>query len=247
MIRRTLWGLLAVLAGVLGFGVFGVAPSVGAAPPVDPDVPEETPVGRGLVDVPVGCSAPDPADVAFVGTAIAKDFERVRFEVVQLRAGSITGFSIDGLVDVLYFEDAKFFDVGEDYLVGARFDEDFGELASTVRPPEPLFGGNDVIGLNDVDIECPVIDDPVRTVLPDGTSVDSGILSPLFDDRRKLLATIGVPTGIVFAALLGLVLLRHVWHLFLKGIFELGRAAVTPVPDQKSVRVRRHREGEATS
>lgn len=247
MIRRAVWASLAVAA----MGVFAVGPSAHAAPPVDPDtpieVPTEVPAGEGLREVPAGCSVPDPADVAFVGTAVAKDFEKVRFEIVQLRAGSVSGYSIDGLVDVLYLDDAKFFELDEDYLVGARFDEDFGELASTVRPPEPLFGGNDVIGLNDTDIDCPVIDDPVRTVLPDGTSVDSGILSPLFDDKRRLLATIGVPVAIVFGALLGLVLLRQVWHLFIAGIFELGRAAVTPTADHKSIRTREHRDGEQPS
>ncbi len=244
MIKRLLRGSL--VASALGLVVLGS--SAGAAPLPDPEPINDTPtVESGLLDVPIGCVVPDPADVAFIGTAIAKDFEKVRYEIVQLRAGSITGYSIDGLVDVLYLDDAKFVDVGRDYLVGARFDPDFGALMSTVRPAEPLFGGNDVIGLEDTDVECPVIDDPVRTVLPDGSSVDSGVISPLLDNKRTLLATLGVPTAIAFAALIGLVLLRQVWRYFIKGVFELGRAAVTPAPDHKSIRVREHREGEATS
>jgi hypothetical protein len=232
---------VAVAVLVLSFG----ASSAYATPEPAPEpAPEEQ---SGFIDVPVGCPVPPPADVAFVGTAVAKDFEKVRYEIVQLRAGSITGYTVDGVVDVLYLDDTKFVDVDEEYLVGARFDPDFGALFSTIRPAAPLFGGNDVIGLNDTDIECPTIDDPVRTVMPDGTSVDSGVISPLLDDKKTLLATLGVPTAIVFAALIGLVLLRKVWHLFLKGIFELGRAAVTPTPDHKSVRVREHREGESTS
>jgi hypothetical protein len=237
VLRRLLGCSVAVAAIGLSLG----APSVHAAP--EPAPADDS----GLIDVPAGCPVPLSADVAFVGTAIAKDFEKVRYEIVQLRAGSITGYSIDGLVDVLYLEDAKFLDLDEDYLVGARFDSDFGALISTVRPAEPLFGGNDVIGLNDTDIDCPTIDDPVRTVLPDGTSVDSGVISPLLDNKRTLLATLGVPTAIAFAALIGLVLLRKIWHFFLKGIFELGRAAVTPTPDHKSIRVREHRQGESTS
>ena len=236
------------LAGGM-IGLFALASSASAGAPVpDPEPTNDTPtVESGLLDVPVGCVVPAPADVAFIGTAVAKDFEKVRYEIVQLRAGSITGYSIDGLVDVLYLDDAKFVDLDQDYLVGARFDPDFGALFSTVRPAEPLFGGNDVIGLEDTDVECPVIDDPVRTVLPDGTSVDSGVISPLLDDKRTLLATLGVPTAIAFAALIGLVLLRQLWHYFLKGVFELGRAAVTPTPDHKSIRVRQHREGETAS
>ena len=77
-------------AGALG--LFVVAPSVGAAPPPEPEPTGDTPtVDAGLLDVPVGGVVPDPADVAFIGTAVAKDLEKVRFEIVQLRAGSITG------------------------------------------------------------------------------------------------------------------------------------------------------------
>ena len=201
----------------------------------------------GLLDVPVGCAAPDPADVAFIGAAVAKDFEKVRYEILQLRAGSISGYSIEGLVDVLYLDDAKFINLDENYLVGARFDLDLGALLSTIRPDEPLFGGNDVVGLEDTDVECPVIENAVRTVHPDGTSVDSGVLSPLLDNKRTLFATLGVPTAIAFAVLIGLVLLRQAWRHFMRGVFALGRAAVTPAPDHASMRVREHRDGETAS
>jgi hypothetical protein len=215
------------------------APSAAATPPPPDDrIPED--VGSGLIQIPPGCIAPDPANVAFVGKAVAKDFEKVRFEIVQLRAGSASGYAIDGLIDVLYLEDAKFLEVDEEYLVGARFEPALGGLYSNVRPPEPLFGGNDVIGLNDTDVECPVIDDPVRTLQPDGASVDSGVVTPLFREKRLLLATLGVPLALAFAIVIGLVLLRNVWGLFMKSIFELGRAAVTPTPDHTSVRVREH-------
>lgn len=232
--------------GVAAVGLFVLAPAAGAAPPPTP-APDVSRTESGLIDVPVGCIVPDPADLAFTGTAVAKDFEKVRFEIVQLRAGTVGGFAVDGLIDVLYLEDVKFIEVGTDYLVGARFDPDFGELFSTVRPPEPLFGGNDVIGLEDTDVDCPVIDDPVRTVRPDGTSVDSGVISPLLEDKRRLLATVGVPSAIAFAVIIGLVLLRGVWTLTLKGIFELGRAAVTPTPDHRSIRTRVHRKDDVTS
>jgi hypothetical protein len=185
--------------------------------------------------------------VAFIGAAVAKDFEKVRYEILQLRAGSISGYSIEGLVDVLYLDDAKFINLDENYLVGARFDLDLGALLSTIRPDEPLFGGNDVVGLEDTDVECPVIENAVRTVHPDGTSVDSGVLSPLFDNKRTLFATLGVPTAIAFAVLIGLVLLRQAWRHFMRGVFALGRAAVTPAPDHASMRVREHRDGETAS
>jgi len=60
--------------------------------------------------------------------------------------------------------------------------------------------------------------------------------------RRLLLATLAVPAAIVFAALLALVVLKVFGSLAMRGVFQLGRAAVTPVQDHRAVRVRRHRD-----
>jgi hypothetical protein len=60
-----------------------------------------------------------------------------------------------------------------------------------------------------------------------------------------LLATLAVPTMIVFAVLVALVLLRVFGGVAFRGVFQLGRAAVTPVPDHRAVRVRTHRPREA--
>ncbi len=160
---------------------------------------------------------------------------------ISCAPGSASNWAVDGLIDIRFGDDYRFLDVGEQYLVGAGFDPEYAALSSNVRPPEPDFGGNDVVGVDDSAVECPPVDDPVRTLLVDGTDVDSGVMSLLFDDRRVLLATIAVPAAIAFAALVVLVLLRMFVGLATKGVFQLGRAAVTPVPDHRAVRVRRHR------
>jgi hypothetical protein len=214
-----------------------------AAPPPDPSDGQPS---EALIPVPIGCPRPDPAAVVFVGTMIGKDdvVQVVRFRIDQIRAGSASLWAVDGLIDVRYGDDYRFLVEGEQYLVGAGFDEVYGSLSSTVRPPEPTFGGNDVVGVDDTAVECPVIDDPVRTLNVDGTSVDSGVLSLMTDDRRLLLATLAVPTAIVFAALLALVVLKAFGRLAMSGMWQLGRAAVTPVPDHRAVRVRAHRPRE---
>jgi hypothetical protein len=196
-----------------------------------------------LVVVPPTCPSPDPAVLAFVGTATGKDdvAEVVRFRIDQLRSGSASDWAVEGLIDVRFGDDYRFLDIGEQYLVGAGFDPEHAALSSNVRPPEPDFGGNDVVGVQDSAVECPDVDDPVRTLLVDGTDVDSGVMSLLFDDRRLLLATIAVPAAIAFVALVVLVLFRMFVGLATKGVFQLGRSAVTPVPDHRAVRVRRHR------
>ncbi len=223
-----------------------LVPTAAAAAPDDsaPDdsVPEED--TSRLVPIPVGCPMPVETDVVFTGTVVGKDHvdEFVRFEIDQLRAGSSSEWAVDGLIDVRYGDDFRFLAEGDQYLVGAAFDNDYGRLGSKVRPAEPLFGGNDVIGLDDTSVECPEIEDAVMTMHLDGSPVDSGVLSLMVEDRRLLAATILVPAAITIAVLIGLVLLRRLWGLGLQGIFALGRTAVTPEADQKAVRVRRHRE-----
>lgn len=226
-----------------------VAPAVVAnaappPPPVEGDSGQPT-----LVPVPAGCPTPDPAAVVFVGTMVGKDdiAQVVRFRIDQLRAGSGSPWAIDGLIDVRYGDDYRFLDEDEQYLIGAGFDPVYGALSSTVRPAEPMFGGNDVVGVNDVALTCPKIDDPVRTLNVDGTGIDSGVLSLLTEDRRLLLATLAVPTALVFATLLALVLLKAVGHLAMSGVWQLGRAAVTPVPDHRAIRIRSHRAAEPTA
>ena len=216
------------------------------APPPPPTTIPGTGTADGpprLVVIPDGCPEPGVAALAFVGTVVGKDdiAQVVRFEIDQLRAGSTTDWAIDGLIDVRFGDDYRFLDVGEQYLVGAGFDPEYGALSSSVRPPEPDFGGNDVVGVDDSSIVCPMVDDPVRTLMVDGTDVDSGVMSLLFDDRRVVLATLAVPAAIAFAALVVLVMLRVAIGLAGKGVFQLGRAAVTPVPDHRAVRIRRHR------
>ena len=246
-------GLLCALTMwlVIDSGAAMAAPPPDDAPPATlppentlpvPDVQQAT-----LVPVPVGCPVPAPAAAVFTGTMIGKDdvTEVVRFRIDQLRAGSAQAWAVNGLIDVRYGPDYRFLVTDEQYLIGVGLDPVYGVPASTVRPPEPTFGGNDVVGVDDLAVDCPTLDDPVRTLQVDGTSVDSGVISLMTEDRRLLLATLAVPAMIVFGVLLGLVVLRVFGGLAFRGVFQLGRAAVTPVPDHRAVRVRTHRPREA--
>jgi hypothetical protein len=230
---RSVW-----VAGLLWLAAGGA--TYAAAPPTDDTVPAGP---SSLIEIPDGCPQPEQAVLAFTGTAMGKDdiAQVVRFRIDQLRAGSTSDWAIDGLIDVRFGDDYRFLEVGDQYLVGAGFDTEYGALSSRVRPPEPDFGGNDVVGVDDSSVECPTVDDPVRTLMVDGTDVDSGVMSLLFDDRRVVLATIAVPTAIALVALIALAIVRLLLGLAGKGVFQLGRAAVTPVPDHRAVRIRRHR------
>ncbi|HSL72963.1 MAG TPA: hypothetical protein VK853_00760 [Ilumatobacteraceae bacterium] len=241
MSRLARLGVAALCCAAVSFAAG--APVAGAPPLPDDEQPGE------LIPVPIGCPRPDPAAVAFVGTMTGKDdvTQVVRFRIDQIRAGSAAPWAIDGLIDVRYGDDYRFLDEGEQYLVGAGSDPVFGVLSSRVRPPTPNFGGNDVIGVDDLAVDCPELDDPIRTVNVDGTSVDTGVLSLLTEDRRLLAATIGVPTAIAFAVLLALVVLKTFGRLAATSVWQLGRAAVTPVPDHRAARVRTHRSSDDVS
>ncbi|MFK8025905.1 MAG: hypothetical protein AB8G26_18260 [Ilumatobacter sp.] len=248
MLRRLLMASLAACALMLS-----TAPLAHGAPePVVPRPEVSGSAGDRLVPVPAGCPVPEVADVAFVGTVVAKDgfIEKgtVRYRIDQVRAGDAAPFAVGGLIDVRYGPDSQYLDVDSSYLVSAAVDPTIAALASKVSPEAPLFGGDAVIGVEDTETECPAFDDPVMTINVDGTPVESGLLTPLFEDTRLLLATIGVPAAVVAGALVGLVLLRRLLDLGFRGIVALGRAAVTPSPDHRAGRVRRHlSELEATT
>lgn len=240
--------VVALGAAVLYGHSVQAAPDPPAPVPVPTVVPPPEPTSEipadALVQVPPGCPSPPPADVAFVGTVLDKDgfIEKgtVRFRIEQIRAGDATPFAVNGVVDVRYGPDSQFLDVGREFFVSAAIDPEIGVLASKVAPESPLFGGDAVVGIEDTDVVCPRIDDPVQTLNVNGTPIDSSLLKSFFSDKQLLLATILVPASIAGAVLIGLVLLRRGIDLGMHGIFALGRAAVSPSPDHRVSRVRAH-------
>ena len=159
-----------------------------------------------LVPVPSSCTAPPQPDVVFVGTLVERDFRTGRFAIEQIRAGS--GPAQGELIDVRYGLDVEYLEVGERYLVSARRDLVLGLLASKIRSPAPLLGGDDVVGVAESDVECPRFDDPIRTLRPDGSAIDSAVLAPLREHSGQLLGTVLVPIGVAVAILAALATLR---------------------------------------
>jgi hypothetical protein len=206
--------------------MIGSAPAVSAStPPVsDPPVTESpaedgsagdgtgtTPtsvVASPTNTVPGSCVIPTPVRATFVGTIVAADRRTARFRIDTMRGGSLEGYEATGLVDVLYEEDVRFLTLGEGYIVAAAVDVETGALYSKVRDPEPLFGGSQIIGMDDTDADCPEIEDAVRTLTLDGGPVESGVLAPLAGAKGRLARAILLPFVWVFGGLLGLATLR---------------------------------------
>lgn len=179
------------------------------------------PVSTPNTTIPAGCDLPTPVQATFVGSLTATDRRTGRFEVRQLRGGSLDGFSVNGLVDVDYGDDIRFLDVLEEYIVAVGVDDETGRLMSKLRDPEPLFGGNQVIGIDERPLNCPEIEDGVRTVTMNGTSVESGVLAPLSADRSGLLRTLTLPALWVFGGLVALA----IWAGAVRGLGRRLRAS----------------------
>jgi hypothetical protein len=182
------------------------------APPTATTVPGTGSGRQWLVPVPVGCEVPALPDVVFVGTLLetgtpsgapeVAEVETARYQIDQVRAGSVDRYSYGGVIDVRYGVDTKYLDKGDQYLVGASIDPATAVLVSKVRETEEPFGGDEVIGAAESDVNCPVLDDPVRTLHVDGTPIEAGVLTPLAGAKRSLLRALLLPltaaVGIVF-------------------------------------------------
>lgn len=180
-----------------------VGVSVGlSVSPVSASTPP--PVSTPNTTIPAGCELPTPVRATFVGRLLATDRRTGRFEVIQIRGGSLDGHSVDGLVDVDYGDDIRFLESGVEYLVAVGVDSESGRLESKVRDPEPLFGGNQVIGIEERPLDCPEVEDAVRTLLVDGSGVESGVLAPLSSDRSGLTRALLMPAVWVFGGLVAL-------------------------------------------
>ena len=183
---------------------------------VDPSTGDTVPVTVPLVPIPVGCEPPPAPDVVFVGAVAERDVRSVRFVIESVRAGDPTVFAPSGPIDIRYGLDAQYLEIGEQYLVGALIDPDLGVLVSRVTDPIEDFGGDEVIGVSDSDVECPDFEDPIRTLHPDGTALDAGVLSPFLGARTRILVAVLLPAAVGFAVIFLLASLR----LSLAGVYR---------------------------
>ncbi len=221
-------GVLAVLAAFVLVDAGAGSPAIGASPPEEfEEFFDENPFGvdeievetqggsigavgdpgvigddRGpLSSVPPGCPPPELAAVVFQGEVIETDDRSARFTVAQVRAGDADDFVDDGLIEVRYGLEVQYLETGETYLVGAQLEPLLGLLYSRVSEPALLFGGDDVIGLAEIDLDCPEFVDPIRTLQPDGDVVATSVVQPLFEHRGQVLAAAVLPFVVVFAVL----------------------------------------------
>lgn len=153
-----------------------------------------------VTTIPAGCPMPMSPQMVFIGELISIGDSTATFRVIQIRAGIPAGYVNNDLVEIRYGQDAKFLEVGTRYLVGAASDTYSPILISKVREEAPLFGGDAVIGVGDSGA-CPRIEDPVRTLNEDGSTIDTAVLSPLRGSMPVLIVVL------LFSVVLSLVVL----------------------------------------
>lgn len=210
----------------------------------DPTVPVAPPAAAGpLILSPPGCIVPEPALAVFRGRVINVDdpATTAQFRVLSMLAGTLEGHAPINRVLIFYGQEASFLEIGVEYIVGVRLDLDTNRLVSKILRPAPLFGGDAVIGVDDSDLECPRIEDPISTLLADGSSVDSGVLTPLQDSGSSLVNAIVQPLAIALAVLVALVLVKN---LIVSMVRSLRETTGSPVP---VARVRHHSDAELSN
>lgn len=161
-----------------------------------------------VTTIPVGCAVPIAPQMVFVGEITEIKDATATFRVDKLLAGTPAGYITENFVDVRYGQDAKFLETGTRYIVGAASDPFSPLLVSRVRQESPLFGGNAVVGVNDSAEVCPNIEDPIRTLREDGEIIDTGILSPLLENKLLVIFVLLFSIAFVLAGLFGVVLFR---------------------------------------
>jgi hypothetical protein len=156
------------------------------------------------------------------------EYQTARFRLDQARAGDVGRFSYNGYVDVRYGLDTKDLTKGHQYLVGASVDPAAGVLRSTIRLPEPYFGGDDVIAASERDVTCPTVVDPIRTTHVDGSLVDASVAGPFLESKGRLLRAILLPLAVAFGIVFALAALRWLLTGIGKGVGSFVRTASEP-------------------
>jgi hypothetical protein len=198
---RRVVGLTVWVAPVaLALGLVTAAPAGAQDAPNPTDAPAPQPAAGDATTVPAttipkGCTAGLPVALRFVGTAESgNDAGVVRFAVTEVRDGSVPATEVD--IDYSANDDRRFIQDGDSYLVAAAIDPESSRLISKVRAPR-----------EELAVCSPF--DPVYTRHVDGSPIDTSLLAGMHGKWGDVAMSFLIPTGAVFAVLLGLVILKR--------------------------------------
>ena len=214
------------IAGTLVLGV-GSWASVSATvpPPLDSaltgdEIPDEqgdlvgVPQTTSLINpqatttIPEGCFPQALPQVVFIGEASNVSDESVSFAIQKTITGDASSYVTgDGTVEVQYGTDAKFVHEGKTYIVGAVTDPFLPILVSKLRATTTTLGAE--LGQTNTGDACPTFEDAIITLNENGTSVDTGVLRPLRENKLLIIAVLILSVAIAFGGLVAVVVMQR--------------------------------------
>ena len=214
------------IAGTLVLGV-GSWASVSATvpPPLDSaltgdEIPDEqgdlvgVPQTTSLINpqatttIPEGCFPQALPQVVFIGEASTVSDESVSFAIQKTITGDASSYVTgDGTVEVQYGTDAKFVHEGKTYIVGAVTDPFLPILVSKLRATTTTLGAE--LGQTNTGDACPTFEDAIITLNENGTSVDTGVLRPLRENKLLIIAVLILSVAIAFGGLVAVVVMQR--------------------------------------
>jgi hypothetical protein len=188
-------------------------------------VVDESPTADSLplVEVPQGCAPWAMADIVFTGVVTATDARTARFADLSIRWGEFPGIDGSGTIDIRYGIDVQYLTEGERYLVGASSHPDLGIPVSRITPEVVDFAGDEIVGVSEDDVVCPDEEDPVVTLLVDGSPVPTPLVGAFLDARRRLAASVIIPALVVVAVIFLVAMLRVSTEGFVDSLRTVGR------------------------
>jgi hypothetical protein len=214
------------IAGTLVLGV-GSWASVSATvpPPLDSaltgdEIPDEqgdlvgVPQTTSLINpqatttIPEGCFPQALPQVVFVGKATNVSDESVSFAIQKTITGDASSYVTgDGTVEVQYGTDAKFVHEGKTYIVGAVTDPFLPILVSKLRATTTTLSAE--LGQTNTGDACPTFEDAIITLNENGTSVDTGVLRPLRENKLLVIAALVLSVAIAIGGLVAVVVMQR--------------------------------------
>lgn len=168
------------------------------------------------------CVPPVAPDVVFVGRLISASAGTGTFVVSGVRSDPKGFLGLGRAVEVRIGADVRFLGENESYLVAAEHTPD-NAFRSKVRQPLPVFGGDQVVGVDDFGAKCPALSDPIVVRNGDGSAIDTGVLTAFLDDRRGIALAILKPVLWVALGLVALWALKRLVVYATRGLGEMFR------------------------
>ena len=113
---------------------------------------------------------------------------------------------------------------GEQYLLDGSFGATPGQRSSFVAAAAN-FGGDEVIGVSESDVNCPAFESPLRTLHLDGTPVEASALEPFFASKVRILGAVAVPIAVAAAVIFLLATFRLSIAGLYHSVVDTGRRA----------------------